>query len=226
MKNAYLIVTFDVSEQHQPAFQGWLRAFFLQPPQGMGLRANPHCFRGLQVETRMRTYLPSPSYVVLFPFEADPSEVLQSEAFLKWWTKGIKDRFGWIIKQNWILAELAHGPATPIDCTRALITQVDLPEAHRNNWGAWYDEVHIPQSRSVPDFFRAENRRFTAREIATKDWSCAPTPSSVHFVPIIDGADVVSSAATDEYLDLMVDTQARWAGVIRTASSTICESFV
>lgn len=223
--NYALIVSIDIADEHRPQFEAWLRSSFLDPSKLPGFGADPACFRGVRVETRYRTYIPSPSYLVIFDLLDEPAKVFGSDEFFEWWTEGVRARFGWVQRQNWIAAQLVAGPPPPFDCNRALITQVDLPLLHQNGWARWYDEVHIPQSQKVPDFFRAENRRFSAIDLKTPRWHCAPHPSFVHFVPIKDGADILRVSALPEYLDLMVDTQARWAGTMQSAVSTICERF-
>lgn len=223
--NHALIVCFDVADEDCPEFEGWLRSSFLAPSQVRGLGATPTCFRSLRVETLFRTYLPSPSYITFFELLDDPTEIFSSEGFFNWWTEAVRSRFGWVLKQNWVAAKLETGPPPPFDYSRALVTQVHLPPAHQDGWAKWYDEVHIPQSQKVPGFFRAENRRFSSIDVQTPQWHCTARPSSTHFVPICDGADIVKAASLPQYLDLMADTQARWAGTMESATSTICERF-
>lgn len=220
-----LIVSVDVLTQHRPAFEEWLRSSFLTVTGVPGVAADPVCFRGMRVETRYRTYQPTPSYIVIFQLEDDPAEVTGAKAFSDWWTKGVAARFEWVEKQSWVVAELVAGPPPPFDYSRVLFTQVDLRPAHQSGWARWYDEVHIPQSRLVPGMFRAENRRFAAVEVATARWHCSAKPSFIHLVPIEDSADIVQGAATPEFLALIADTQAQWAGALESAASTLCERF-
>lgn len=221
-----LIISMDVADRDRSEFEHWLRSSFLNPSGVPGLDEQAACFRGIRVETRFRTYLPTPSYFAIFTLTDDPARIVATKEFAEWWAAGIAARFGWIQKQHWVVASLVTGPPLPLGtATRALITQVHLPPAYQDGWGQWYDEVHIPQSRQVPGLFEAENRRFSAIDLVTSRWNCVARPQFTHFVPIRDEADIALATATPEYLALMADTQARWAGTMESACSTICERF-
>lgn len=222
----HIVVRLDLLADQRTHFERWLRDRHLPSVADVpGLAHAPVVYRAHLVETRIRTYRPSPEITIVYPLEHGTTvhELAASRSFLDWWAGTITDRFTRVAAHDWVACRRVHGPADPIAGDRVLLTQVHVAAGHESGWARWYRERHVPDAEAVPGFFAGPMWQLESFDVNTTGWHVAARPRFTHVLPLTDAADWVAGPETPEFLALASDTQTTWGGAVEHVVSNLCE---
>lgn len=220
----FFVVRMDAVPEHREALRSWLVEEHLPGGAAVpGLSEGAVCYEAIETPTAFRTYPPNPEFTAVFPLERDISvvELVDSSAFHDWWLGSVTTRFRWVARHKWVVCEQRLGPERPFAHARILFTEVDVAPGHEQAWGEWYDRFHVHDALAVPGLFGEELRRFESIDVWGDRWHSGRRPRFMQLLPIADGADILASTGTPEFLALAASTQAAWAGAFEFLS-TIC----